>query len=379
MSNLAGAVPRLGEYIPAMKPGFETFEGLIKAHRGRTFADIKYDGYRMQVHRSKSRFWIFTSNGNELNYACHPEITKIVERLPVCIIETELAADGANHNESYEKVKKRFRTEGISEKAVNKYLNSGIISEAPLHLRLFDTLRFERRGLLHLPLEQRNDFSGRFDIKGLVPVESQEVTTAAELESLVEATFKAGHEGRVCKDPDSLYIPGGRTLDWVKYKRSEPLDLVIVGFYTDKDYAGELPFTSVLVAAYNDETRMYETMGKIGTTREGIAHEIFAKVRGCMSSSPPEDVVFSGKLNTPKFAAFVPDRYVSPGKSVVLEVRALGLHHADNWQSCGLEDGKAFSMRIGYAKQLRPDKDPHQATTTGMIRKLYDLQKRVRE
>jgi hypothetical protein len=64
---------------------------------------------------------------------------------------------------------------------------------------------------------------------------------------------------------------------------------------------------------------------------------------------------------------------------VVLEVKALNLDFSDNWQSCGMKDGKAFSMRIGYAHRLRPDKSPRQATATSVIRKLYSLQKRKGE
>ena len=66
--------------------------------------------------------------------------------------------------------------------------------------------------------------------------------------------------------------------------------------------------------------------------------------------------------------------FIDPEMSVVLEVKAMNINYSKNWQTCGLDDGKAFSMRIGYANQVRYDKNPDQATRTSSIRKLYKLQ-----
>jgi ATP-dependent DNA ligase len=279
----------------------------------------------------------------------------------------------------FDKVKKRFRREGISEKSMKKYAESGIIDDVPLHLRIFETLRFEKKGLLYTPLEERRKITGSFDIKGIEPAESTVITSAEALESLVEQTLKQGHEGRVCKNPDSLYLPGKATIDWVKFKRSEPLDLVVIGLYKSDKFGQDRPFTSVLVAAYNDKTGKYETMGKVGVTRKGLAEEIDERIRGYITDARPEDVVFSDKLDRDAFRKFVPSSYINPESSVVLEVKAMNLNLTENWQTCGLRDGKAFSMRIGFAEQVRYDKTVRQATTTDAIRILYRLQEKQGE
>ena len=377
--ELARAMPIIGTHLPPMKPTYATFEDVMEAHKGRTFADINYDGYRVEIHKKSGLLGIFTANGNELNYGCYPEIVKIAQSLPTCIIEAELVGEGSTHKEVFDNVKRRFRRSGISDAALEKYLGSGVIDDTPLSLRVFDVLRFENKAVMHLPLEERRKFVERFDSRGIQPSETQIITSVDYLVDMVESTFRGMHEGRVCKNPASSYVPGSRTMDWVKFKRSETLDLVVVGFYTDEDYVDELPFTSVLVAAYNDVTGKYETLGKIGATREGIADEIFAEVKGKTSDSAPRNVVFSDKLQRSSYENFVPDSYIDPESSVVLEVKAMNLDFSNNWQSCGLQGGKAFSMRIGYAHQLRPDKNPKQATTTAAISKLYGLQKRVGE
>lgn len=363
---------KIGEFVPTMQPSYATFDEVMEAQSGITYADLKYDGYRTQIHKTKRGFKVFTRNGNELNYDCYPEIVKIVEKLPNCIIEAELVGEGINHKQVFDNVKKRFRRPGISQKSFDKYMNSGLIDSIPLSLRVFETLRFEKKTLIYTPLRDRRKYTEKFDMKNLQPAETEVATSVDELEAIINASFRNKQEGRVCKNPSSLYIPGGQTLDWVKFKRSEPLDLVVVGFY-DEGYIEDLPFTSVLCATYNDETNKYETIGKIGAVRNKLANLIYKEVKDSIVDSKSEKVVFSEKLDKPIYSKFVPTSYIDPDKSVVLEVNALNLNYSNNWQTCGLKDDKAFSMRIGFAKQLRYDKNPRQATKTSAVRKLYEL------
>jgi ATP-dependent DNA ligase len=376
MSKIAVALPKVGRFIPTMQPSYAAFDETIEAHGGKTFADIKYDGYRVQVHKSSRTTKIFTRNGEQLNYACYPDIMGIVDHLPTCIIDAELVGEGTTHNEVFSNVRKRFRRQGIKEETIMKYLESRITEEVPLSLRVFDTLKFERSSLINRPLEERRSYTECFDAKGLAPSETQVITSVEALEALVEETFRKKEEGRVCKDFSSLYLPGKQTIDWVKFKRSEQLDLVVVGFYKSEDYCTDLPFTSVLVAAYNDKTDTYETMGKIGATRDGMAHEIYKEVKAHITQDPPANLALSEKLEKPSHSRFLPQAYIDPESSVVLEVNVMNINYSRNWQTCGLKDGKAFSMRIGYASQLRYDKDPAQSTKTSAIKKLYKLQEK---
>lgn len=365
-----------GVFIPTMQPTYASPEEVMAAH-GATFADVKYDGYRAQVHKSGNMVKIFTRNGNEFNYACYPEIVRAVRKLPDCIIEAELVGEGSSHKEVFDNVNKRFRRPGISRKSMDEYAASGIIGEKPLSLVAFDTLHFEGKCLTGLPLAERRQYTERLYRKGLRLAETDEVRSVEMLEKLIDATFKDRQEGRVCKNPASLYIPGQEnSVDWVKFKHSEPLDLVVVGFYNEKSYGLGLPFTSVLCATYNEVTGQYETIGKIGATRNGLAAEIQSVVKGRATHERPSNVAFSEKLDSPSCRKYVPESYIRPEKSAVLEVRAMNINFTDNWQTCGYDGEKAFSMRIGFARQVRYDKKPAQATTTQEIRKLYEIQER---
>ena len=372
MTKLARA-PRLGEFIPTMQPSYATIDDMMQAHNNHTIAEIKHDGYRVQVHRGKKLLKIFTRNGNELNYDCYPDIVEIAEQLPVCIIDAELVALGNNHKQVFDQVKSRFRRPGIKPESVQKYLDSNIVQDIPLELKVFDMMRFERNGLMHLPFERRTEYTEILDAHGVVPVDHAHFWGRDGLEAFIEGTFLRGQEGVVCKDPQSQYKPGFKGLDWIKFKRSESLDLVVVGFYQNEGRS-DIPFTSVLVAAYNDKTNKYETLGKVATTRKNLAAEINEKVELNMKDQRPRGVTFSDKLDRESYERHVPDRYVEPEDSVVLEVKAMNLNYNANWQSCGEDNGKAYSMRIGWVDQLRPDKNPRQATTTDTISTLYELQ-----
>jgi ATP-dependent DNA ligase len=295
---------------------------------------------------------------------------QIVERLPSCILEAEMISSGKTHNQVFDNVKKRFRRDGISESSIDKYVNSGVVAEVPLSLKVFDTLKFDGRNMANQPLESRREYTENIYSKGIAPSELTVVDSKPALESLVETTLSMNQEGLVCKDPSSLYLPGHVGTEWVKFKRSEPLDLVVVGVYQTEGV-----ISGALCATYNHETGMYETLGKISTVR--IADEFVPLIADKLVEQKPENVLISDKLKKPAYEKFVPYKFVKPEQSVVLEVRAMNIYYSDNWQTCGEKDGKGFSMRIGFAKDIRYDKNSIHATRTSAVRKLYELQKKL--
>lgn len=61
-------------------------------------------------------------------------------------------------------------------------------------------------------------------------------------------------------------------------------------------------------------------------------------------------------------------------KTIIAEIAAMNFMIGKNWHSCGLENGKSYSLRIAWLKGLREDKMPYQATTTEQIKLLYQNQ-----
>ena len=132
------------------------------------------------------------------------------------------------------------------------------------------------------------------------------------------------------------------------------------------------------------KTQGYEIQQNINFT--GLEIDLLAKhidrnetlLIECKAKEKPKNLVLSEKLDKICNKQYVPDSYIQPERSVVIEVKAMNLNYTENWQTCGLEDGKAYSMRIGFMQQLRQDKNPNQATTTQAVGKLYHLQEALK-
>jgi ATP-dependent DNA ligase len=66
-----------------------------------------------------------------------------------------------------------------------------------------------------------------------------------------------------------------------------------------------------------------------------------------------------------------PDYWIEPGKSLVVEVAAMNIQRGKNWHSCGYDGKNAYSLRIGWLKDIRYDKPVSQASTLDLVKKLY--------
>lgn len=112
----------------------------------------------------------------------------------------------------------------------------------------------------------------------LLPIFSEILRLSAhteheDLESIddfFKEALKFGTEGLMIKDLDSEYTCSKRSWDWVKLKKDyidgvgDTLDLVPIGaFYGTGKRTGV--YGSYLLAVYNSDMEVYETICKIGT------------------------------------------------------------------------------------------------------------------
>ena len=99
-----------------------------------------------------------------------------------------------------------------------------------------------------------------------------EVSTAPALDATFEQAVADGSEGLVCKatGPNAIYQAGARGWFWIKLKRdyrtelADTVDLVVVGAYAGRGRRRGT-YGAVLLAAYNPEAELYQTVGKCGT------------------------------------------------------------------------------------------------------------------
>ena len=350
----------IGKPVELMKVAESTtsegrFREVIEGHRGRTFAEVKSDGYRIQVHKN-GELAFFTGNLNPLNIEAYPDVLRQLRGIPSGIWDGELVGvEGGLKGFNAVKTRKR---QSLYPNLVRKY---------PLEIRFFDVLNLEGESLTELPLYERR----RILENHAENVSSQwQITSPDDLEQkFKEVTDGWGLEGLVCKNPDSQYLIGARTRDWIKLKKFLTLDLVVLGIYKGEGKAAKLPFAALLLGTINGDR--YETLTKVGISNRELIGKIEEGLDGGYSSEVPANVVISDSIDKAVYRRKVPFFYVCPESSVVVEVETMNVTKSNNWHSCGLEDKKAYSLRISKVMRYREDKRPIDATTTQQIRELY--------
>jgi ATP-dependent DNA ligase I len=339
--------------------GDERYEQVMKYHNNRSFVEVKSDGYRVQVHKAEE-VSLYTRSLNYLSPELFPELAPQLQALPYGIFDGELVGveDGIK---GFNSVKKRVRGE----------LDKSLVSEYPLQIKFFDVLNLDGDDHTSKPLYQR-----RQTLEGYVGNISdlQVISEAEVLQQRFDSVIEQGLEGLVCKNPDSGYLIGKRTKDWLKLKDFLSLDLVLLGLYEGEGKASELPFAALLLGTQNNG--YYETITKVGISNKDKIDQIHERVRDSYSTTPSENVVVSDEINKKANSRKIPFTYIPPEKSVVVEAEALNITQSKNWHSCGLQEhgSKAYSLRIPIVREVRLDKKVKDSTTTKQVKELFEEQ-----
>jgi DNA ligase D-like protein (predicted ligase) len=282
----------------------------------------KIDGTRCLAEVSSRGVFLHNRRLFEITYR-YPEIAAALVQASGCILDGEITVfvDG---RPSFAKLAERDHQ---SEKMRIDYLSRAL----PASYVVFDILYAKERSVMDLPLRER---------KQILREELQESETVIIADSFPEkgddyfqAAQKMGIEGIVAKKLDSVYLPGTRSPDWIKIKKSLKLDLVIGGYIPGK--GGRAPyFGGLLLGAYTHGLLHY--VGRVGsgfTDRE--LEEIAANF------SPMDRSPFANAPATPQV------RWVKPLQ--VVQVSALEV----------TLDGH---LRAPVFLRTRDDKEPQECT-----------------
>lgn len=198
--------------------GFIPPQLLTTAHHLRAkdgwLYELKYDGYRAQVHVTADGVQIFTRNGLDWTHRFHHlarELAAIV-RVP-CILDGEVYATDADGRPDFTLL-------------CNRQQGSGNV-----RFVAFDLLEIDGRSTLTLPLGIR-----RQRLTLAVPATLSAVHVVAqstEPGALLDFARQHRWEGIVAKAEDSLYQPGLRSTEWQKLKCKQRQEFVIAGWRPD--------------------------------------------------------------------------------------------------------------------------------------------------
>lgn len=372
---------RFGKPFTPMNPTYtdKTLEELFELYGGEMYVEIKSDGNRSLEHVDGDDVTFFTRQMKEFERTCFPELVESWAKLNLVksVFDSELAGT-SEKKAGFDDFIKRRRYAGISEKALQKYFKENLISQHPVENVVFDTLMYKGKSVVNKPLRERRKITEDIRSDHIRPSKLWICRSVKEVRELYnEYVESQNYEGLVLKNPNSPHRLGVTTSDdWVKYKKFEPLDMVVVGFYKDNvSYGLGLPITGILISVLNGDH--YETLGKVNAARKNestgryFADEIYEQLHGTELNSPTSNLILSPNLQKPAFANKIPLCYFDPSKSIVVEVKTMNIDRGENANSCGYDGTKAYSLRIAYLNRIRDDKDSSMASTIGLVEKLY--------
>ncbi|MFA5354390.1 MAG: non-homologous end-joining DNA ligase [Thermodesulfovibrionales bacterium] len=155
---------------------------------------------------------------------------------------------------------------------------------------VFDCLYLDGRPIVNEPLVRRRSWM-EDAIRRDTPYRVSEAVT--EGRELFDAAVKMGLEGIMAKERNSVYRPGARSAQWLKIKKRQTMDCVIIGYTKRKDDP-EASFGALQLALREDNSLRY--LGKVGTGFDvRLMKEIFGqlkKIKGItrpIKEKPPDD------------------------------------------------------------------------------------------
>ncbi|MGH3187456.1 MAG: ATP-dependent DNA ligase [Streptosporangiaceae bacterium] len=334
---------------------------------GQCSAEYKYDGVRVQAHRTADgTIELFTRRLEEISSQFPDVVSLLAAGLGPreAIVEGEVVAYDAAAGElrPFGEVMLRRRKYGIEQ----------AIQDVPVGLFCFELLYADGEDLTRLPYPER-----RARLASAITVRPRlRLTTAASVSdpAVLDATFQQaitdGCEGLVCKSvgPDSGYKAGARGWQWIKLKRdyrtelSDTLDLAVVGAFAGRGRRVGV-YGAVLLAAYDADADMFRAVTKCGA---GFTDADLAAlpVRLAPLAVPERPARVDARAE--------PDVWFEPG--LVLEILSAELTLSPNYTAGWgqIEQDAGLAMRFPrFTGRWRDDKAPEDATTTRELVELF--------
>jgi DNA ligase-1 len=338
---------------------------------GRCAVEVKYDGFRLQVHKKGDDVQLFSRN-LERTTNMFDEIVKATRQQLVTrevIFEGEaIAYDEAGDLRPFQVTMRRKRKHDIDE----------IAKEFPLRFFAFDLLYADGMDYTHRPYTERREKLEALIRSDTGIVLSETITTddPKRITHFFDDAVGKGLEGIIAKRLDAPYAAGARNFNWIKLKRSykgeltDSLDVCIVGYYFGKGKRAQFGIGAILVAVYDPENDCFKTISRIGT---GFSEDQLKELKELLDPYRVQEEpmrVDSGAK---------PDVWVEPRFVVTVvadEITRSPFHTAGKPQY--IQDA-GYALRFPRIQGfIRMDKRPEDSTTQKEVHEMYQQQKHVK-
>ncbi|MEM2144163.1 MAG: ATP-dependent DNA ligase [Candidatus Jordarchaeaceae archaeon] len=350
---------------PALAERLSSVEEIIDKI-GECYAEAKYDGFRIQLHKEGDKVELFSRRIERMTHM-FPELVRAAKEQIKgdAIIEGE----AISYNEStgeflpFQFTIRRKRKHGVEE----------MVEQYPVVYFAFDML-YNGQDLTMKPYIERRSILEQSIREGEVIKVSEKIKTKnpEELKRFFDNNIERGLEGIVAKDLNAPYTAGARKFAWIKLKRSykgelaDTVDVTIIGYLAGRGARAKM-VGALLGAVYDEETETFKTVAKIGS---GMTEEQMKTLKQMLDKIRVE--------NKPKNvdSIIVPDVWTYPQYVITVSADEITLSPS---HTCGRVKDLGYALRfprmVGW---IREDKKPEDSTTVKEIIEMYEMQKHAK-
>jgi len=342
-------------------------EEMIKK-MGEVDVEPKYDGVRTQIHfdRKNKKITVSSFSRNlENTTAMYPELEKLSSQIDADSVILDSEAVG------YEEKTHRIIPFQETMTRKRKHNIADATQSVPLRFFVFDILEKNGDDLMSVPLSKRRDILEHTISKGSILSVSPHIVTD-EIQTLRDyhtEQIKLGLEGVVVKKWESIYEPGRRGYNWVKFKEenkvgklADTVDAVVMGYYKGEGKRTDFGIGAFLVGVKKGES--FVTVTKIGT---GVTDDLWKEMKVLFgkyaSKEQPKEYIGVDKT-------FYPDVWITP--EIVVEIAADDITKSPS-------HGAKFALRFPRLVRIRKDKNAEQVTTVAELETMYHNQGSVKK
>ncbi|NXN10958.1 DNLI3 ligase, partial [Indicator maculatus] len=351
---------------PMLAEACKSIEYAMKKCPNGMYAEIKYDGERVQVHKNGDHFSYFSRS---LKPVLPHKVAHFKDFIPQAfpggqsmILDSEVLLIDNKTGKPLP-----FGTLGVHKKAA--------FQDANVCLFVFDCIYFNEVSLMDRPLSERRQFlhDNMVQIPNRILFsEMKQVTKASDLADMITRVIREGLEGLVLKDVKGSYEPGKR--HWLKVKKdylnegamADTADLVVLGAFYGQGSKGGM-MSIFLMGCYDPKSEKWCTVTKCsGGHDDATLARLQTELDMVKISKDPSKIPRWLKINKIYYPDFiVPD----PKKAPVWEITGAEFSKAEAHTADGI------SIRFPRCTRIRDDKDWKTATNLQQLKELYQLSK----
>ena len=350
---------------PMLAKAVKSYEDIVAKTPVGCFAEIKYDGERIQIHKEGDTFsywsrslkrvtpWKTKDIEGFLPQAIAPSVTDVILDAEILCVDSTTS-------------------EPLPFQAFNKNKRA-LFPNAVVALFVFDVLYVDGRNMLDVPLSTRRELLESV----VVPVPNRVMLSeytlvkgdVAQLRALMQSAMAKGQEGLVLKDVSAPYAPGQRKL--LKLKADyldgmlDTVDLIVLGGWYGKGSNGGL-VTTFLMGVFDPASQTFKTCTKVGNGfTDGQLAELQTSLVGALMAP------ISGAADIPS--------WLDVDSTRIPEFLIKDPHTAPIWEIFGSEfsdsprhTANQISIRFPRVLRVRPDKDVASSTSLSDLVRMRD-------